>query len=134
MNSRKSQKEATTKELALGGGMMLVFLPVILFALITMAYVFIVLLPLTLFQLDSSFIQGVGLLSGILLVLIVVYLWKFWSRFRLLTGRWLGLRRENQRVAETIDSARLALDMTDAESVFLDDDDFDSIIITERSE
>ncbi len=117
MPKEKPNKKSITLELVIGSGVFLVSLPFVLFVLF---FVGIILLGAILaigVNIDPAVVIALAIIGGGSLLIFLGFLWQFFSRFRLLLRRWRGLRVENRRVSESIDTSVLALDSSDNEDV-----------------
>lgn len=100
MNERlQKKKKSTVRELAVGSGLMALFLPVIIFA------VFGALLGIVVGAAYAFNVLGTGtslwpvlVVYGALLSVMLIFAYKFSARFALLTRRLIGLMRERRRI------------------------------------
>jgi hypothetical protein len=99
----KKKKKSTALELAVGGGLMAIFLPVIVGAVLwTLIAVTLALLYMVVHQRDMTTFGPVLIVYGVLLLAMLVLAYKFSARFVLLSRRLVGLLRERRRIrAET---------------------------------
>jgi uncharacterized membrane protein SpoIIM required for sporulation len=100
MNERRQKKKkATMRELAVGGGLFVAFLPVIILAIFG-ALLGIVVGAAYAFNLlgDGIPLWPLLLVYGTLLLTMLFFAYKFSARFALLTRRLIGLMRERRRI------------------------------------
>ena len=100
MNEQKNKKKkSTTRELAVGGGLMAIFLPLIVFAVMgTLIAIIVGAASIPNIQESNTALWMVVVVYGTLLVLMLFLAYKFSARFALLTGRLIGLMRERRRI------------------------------------
>jgi hypothetical protein len=109
MDSTRKKKKTLT-ELAVGGGMMVVFLPLILLAIFwTVVAVGLGLLLIFVLYGNLSTYLPMLLVYGALLAVMIFVSVKFTQRFTMLFRRWRGIRQEQRRVA-SLSSYRLSTD------------------------
>ena len=113
------------RELAVGGGLMALFLPVIVFAI---AFTLLALFCGAAFALsvpgtDLAMWPMLVLYYGLLIVMLF-FAYKFSARFALLTRRLIGLMRERRRIRTETRSASFAQDaaLIEPQSLYEDDD------------
>ena len=114
MDTSKRKKKTLT-ELAIGSGLLILFLPLILLAIFWTAVAIGVGLLLTLVMRDNSaaFVPMVMVYGALLTVMIFVTI-KFSTRFRLLFRRLLGILQERRRIQMLgITHAEISPDDTD---------------------
>ncbi|MBZ0302175.1 MAG: hypothetical protein K8J31_20670 [Anaerolineae bacterium] len=104
----RKKKKATLAELAVGGGLMALFLPVIIFAVfwaviaVVMSVVYMFLI-----QGNSPALGPVLMVYGALLAAMILVAYRFSARFLLLARRLVGLMRERRRIRlETVPPAQ----------------------------
>jgi hypothetical protein len=99
MNDKKEKKKSIGVELTLGSGLLLIFFPCILVAVIGASREIIISVSGGRFPLYQEFL-GWPILSiiGLLLLIILFTAFKFSTRFALLTRRLVGIIRERHRI------------------------------------
>jgi hypothetical protein len=112
------------RELAVGGGLFVAFLPVIIFAIvfaaigafIGAAYAFNILG-------DGIALWPLLVVYGALLLTMLFFAYKFSARFALLTRRLIGLMQERRRIRAETRAAGFVEDSVDIEPLSLYEDD-----------
>jgi uncharacterized membrane protein SpoIIM required for sporulation len=121
---RQKKKKSTMRELAVGGGLMALFLPVIVLAVlgaligvaVGAAYTFNIIG-------DGVALWPLLVVYGALLLAMLIFAYKFSARFALLTRRLIGLIREKQRIRTETSAAGSADYSKRIESQSLYEDD-----------
>ena len=117
--TRRKKKKATMAELALGGGLLALFLPVILFAFVWGLIALAVGLVFTFAAPSGPSLWPVALVYGGLLAAMLFTAYRFSKRFALLMRRLIGLIRERRRIHT---STHALIDDSDGPAQFVEDD------------
>lgn len=112
--SHDKKKKKTLIELAVGGGLMVIFLPLILLAVFwTIVAIGLGLMFTFVLSASPTIFLPMLLVYGALLAIMIFVGLRFSQRFRVLFQRWRGIRQERRRVAEEMFAAEVGASLVD---------------------